>query len=214
MIRLQSFRPLLLTAFLAVCFESTRADDVPAAAPKIAAPKAPRIAPASDDANRALQGFKVPTGFNVTLFAAEPLLANPVSFYVDSRGRFFVCESFRQNRGVTDNRGHDEAWLNDDLAAQTVADRIAYHRKHLQDEVAEYESQDDRIRLLEDLDGDGQADQSTVFAEHFHSLAEGTGAGVLEHHQPRTSNSRRYMHRCSSMTTRKSADKLLDWRAN
>lgn len=141
----------------------------------------PRIAPASDEGERALQGFKLPPGFKGSLFAAEPLLANPVGFFVDSRGRFFVCESFRQNAGVTDNRGHDQSWLDDDLAARTVADRIAYHRKHLGEKAVEYESHDDRIRLIEDLDQDGKADRATVFADHFHSLAEGTGAGVLEH---------------------------------
>ncbi len=37
----------------------------------------------------------------------------------------------------------------------------------------------DRIRLLEDRDGDGKADTSTVFADGFSAILEGTGAGVL-----------------------------------
>ena len=51
-----------------------------------------------------------------------------VAFDVDNRGRVFVCESFRQNQGVTDNRKHDETWLLADLAAETVQDRIDYHK--------------------------------------------------------------------------------------
>lgn len=144
-------------------------------------PKEPVIAPASDEARNTLRGFKLAPGLKVELAAAEPLVANPVAFFLDGNGRAFVCESFRQNRGVTDNRGHDQAWLDDDLAAQTVADREAYHRKHLRDKVAEYTAHDDRIRLLTDTNGDGLFDQATVFANGFNRLVDGTGAGVLYH---------------------------------
>ena len=150
-----------------------------AAAQEKPEPVEPEIAPASQEAERAIQGFKVPTDLDVRLFAAEPQLANPVAFDIDHQGRFWICETFRQNQGVTDNRGHDQAWLNDDLAAQSVADRAAYYRKHLGDKAIEYMLQDDRIRLVEDSDGDGRADKATVFADHFNDLVEGTGAGVL-----------------------------------
>ena len=46
---------------------------------------------------------------------------------LDNRGRIFVCETFRQSRGIEDNRNHGQ-WLDEDLAAQTVADRLAYIR--------------------------------------------------------------------------------------
>lgn len=144
-------------------------------------PTTPSVAPASPDAEQALQGFKIPSGMTGALFAAEPLIANPVAFYVDHNGRVFVCESFRQDVGVTDNRKHDEAWLDDDLAAQTVEDRLAYHKKRLPDNGIEYTKFDDRVRLVEDTDGDGKADRATVFANRFNKIEEGTGAGVIEH---------------------------------
>jgi quinoprotein glucose dehydrogenase len=140
---------------------------------------APVIAAASDEGRQAISAFRKPNGFEVKLFAAEPLVANPVAFCIDNQGQFFVCESFRQNRGVTDNRGHDQAWLDDDLASQTVADRRDYHLKHLGDKAAEYAKYDDRIRLLVDSDGDGSADEARVFAAGFNQLVDGTGAGVL-----------------------------------
>jgi quinoprotein glucose dehydrogenase len=162
-----------LTCFFgAVLFVA--ADDAPV-------PMDPVVAPASEDGARALHGFRIPDGLQGSLFAAEPLVANPVSFFVDARGRVFVCESFRQNAGVTDNRGHDEAWLDDDLAAQTVSDRLAYHKKHLRDKIEDYTKQDDRIRLLVDTDKNGQADRATVFANRFNRVVDGTGAGVIEH---------------------------------
>ena len=96
-------------------------DDVPD-------PEPPRIAAASNEGQSALSGFKVRDDLRGQLFAAEPLIANPVAFYVDNTGKVYVCESYRQGVGVTDNRKHDQKWLDDDLAAQTVEDRIAYGR--------------------------------------------------------------------------------------
>lgn len=134
---------------------------------------------ASDEGLLAIQSFQKPDNWQISLFAAEPALANPVALTVDHRGRLFVCETFRQDRGVTDNRAHDREWLLADLAAQSVQDRIDYHLRLLGSEAAEYTAHDDRIRMLQDTDADGVADTMTVFAEGFNKLEEGTGAGVL-----------------------------------
>ena len=142
-------------------------------------PRRPEVAAASKQAEQALARFKIPQGWQSSVFAAEPLMANPVAFFVDHKGRFYVCESYRQSRGVTDNRKHDSKWLDDDLAAMTVADRIAYHKKHLKEKVVEYTHYDDVIRIVEDRDRDGKADHSRIFADHFNRIEDGTGAGVL-----------------------------------
>ncbi len=151
---------------------------VQAETPATPEPLPPQIFPASNEGQQAIKGFRVPADLRTELFAAEPLLANPVAFYVDARGRVFVCETFRQSKGVEDNRGHAD-WLDDDLAAQTVEDRLAYIRKHLQETAVDYTKYEDRIRLLEDTDGDGKADKATVFADRFNNIVDGTGAGVL-----------------------------------
>lgn len=155
---------------------STRALAVEPAGP----PEEPSIAPASNEGQQALAGFKLPAGWQRQLFAAEPLLANPVAFAIDPSGRVFVCETFRQSKGVEDNRGRGY-WLNDDLAAETVDDRVAYVKKHLKEKALDFTRHDDRLRLLVDRDGDGQADSATVFAKHFNRISDGTGAGVLFH---------------------------------
>ncbi len=134
---------------------------------------------ASNEGELAVGSFRKPRNWEVSLFAAEPDVANPVVMFVDNQGRVFVCESFRQDRGVTDNRKHNQEWLMADLSAETVQDRIDYHRRLLGSEADEYTAHDDRIRLIEDTDGDHAADRSTIFAEGFNKLEEGTGAGVL-----------------------------------
>lgn len=148
------------------------------AAPAETSDYAPAIAPASDHAERMRKRIRVPQGYQVELFAAEPLLANPVAFCTDEQGRFFVAETFRHHAGVTDNRNHMD-WLDDDLASRTVADRVAMYRKHLGDKFATYAAEHDRVRLIEDRDGDGRADHATVFADGFRDAADGIGAGLL-----------------------------------
>ena len=112
------------------------------------------------------------------VFAGEALVANPVAFSIDEEGRVFVCETFRQGKGVEDNRKH-LGWLEDDLAAQNVADRLAMFRKHLGEQVYEYTMHEDRVRLLLDTDKDAIADEVITFADGFNEIEDGTGAGVL-----------------------------------
>jgi quinoprotein glucose dehydrogenase len=122
--------------------------------------------------------IRVPSGLKIDLFAAEPLLANPVAFCFDEKGACFVAETFRIQQGVTDNRNH-MSWLDDDLASRSVADRIAMYRKHLKEQFSSYEIAHDRVRRIEDTNGDGVANKATVFADGFRHAAEGIGSGVL-----------------------------------
>src|SRR5262249_25782008 len=128
----------------------------------------PHVERASSEGTLAIKGFRVPAGMKARLFAAEPLLANPVAVYFDEKVRCYGAETFRLHRGVTDDREHMN-WLNDDLASRTVEDRIALYKKHLKDKFATYETEHDRVRLLEDTDDDGVADKATVFADGFHN---------------------------------------------
>jgi len=141
-------------------------------------PYSPRIAAASDEPARAIKRMRLPKGMEASVWAAEPLLANPVAFCFDEQGRCYVAETFRLHAGVTDNRGHMN-WLDDDLASRTVADRVAMYRKYLKDKLKSYETEHDRVRRLVDTRGAGVADRSTVFADDFHHAADGIGAGVL-----------------------------------
>ena len=142
-------------------------------------PLSPSIAAASDEPAEAVKAIGIPKGWEIEVYAAEPDVANIVAFDIDNQGRVFVCESFRQGKGVTDNRAHDEEWLLADLAAETVQDRIDYHKRLLGEAAITYAQHDDRLRLIQDTNGDNRVDKSTVFASGFNRIEEGTGAGVL-----------------------------------
>src|SRR5204862_1272665 len=75
---------------------------------------------------RALQ---VADGFEVNLFAADPLLAKPIQMNFDAAGRLWVASS------------------------------------EVYPQIKPGQKADDKILLLEDKDGDGQADRTTVFAD-------------------------------------------------
>ena len=138
----------------------------------------PDIKSASNEGELAMEGFVYPDDMQIKLWAAEPKLANPVAFGIDEQGRIYVCETFRQSKGVEDNRGHMD-WLADDLSLNSVEERAEMFKKFLGDDVVKYSAEQDRIRLLEDTDGDGKADKSTIFADGFNDIVDGTGAGVL-----------------------------------
>ncbi|MDH3650898.1 MAG: hypothetical protein OEQ53_14525, partial [Saprospiraceae bacterium] len=81
------------------------------------------------DIAQELEAFHIADGFEVNLFAADPMIANPINLNWDTRGR---------------------AWV----ATSSTYPHIEPGREP-----------SDRIVLLEDSDGDGQADRSIVFAE-------------------------------------------------
>ncbi|MBU3820965.1 ThuA domain-containing protein [Flavobacteriaceae bacterium XHP0103] len=90
---------------------------------------APRVqAPLTPEESMSL--MQVPVGFELKLFASEPMIFNPMYMNWDEKGRLWVIETVDYPNEVKE----------DDLG-------------------------DDRIKILEDTDGDGKADKVTTFAE-------------------------------------------------
>jgi len=85
--------------------------------------------------DEAVKKFRVPDGFEVRLFAAEPDVVNPVAMTWDDRGRLWVVELVDYPYSTTD-KSKPPIKLGGD-----------------------------RVKVLEDTDGDGRADKVTVFAE-------------------------------------------------
>ena len=79
--------------------------------------------------DESLKLSQIPPGFEIKLFAAEPIAVNPIAINWDNRGRLWVVEAFDYPHKIGT------------------------------------EDPQDRIKILEDTDRDGRADQVTVFAE-------------------------------------------------
>ncbi|QEH32357.1 Cytochrome c [Aquisphaera giovannonii] len=101
-------------------------------------------------AEESARKLKPAEGLEATLWAAEPLLVNPTNMDVDSRGRVWVSEG--QNYRLT--RGGNARFHRMDGA--------------------------DRIKILEDTDGDGRADKATVFADNIFPVP--MGLAVEDHY--------------------------------
>ena len=146
--------------------------------------------PRADDSARTTQGvapdqsptkIRPITGLSASTVARYPLVDDPVAFCIDEQGRFFFAESDRQERGVEDNRS-SRFWLLDDLASESVADRLQMYEKWSHKRaggMSYYSKFDDRVARLADMDGDGVPETRTVFAGPFNEPLDGTGAGVL-----------------------------------
>jgi len=129
----------------------------------------------------AMPNFSVPDGLRIELFADGRYLANPVAFCFDDAGRVYVAETFRMAHGMEENRRGEE-WLNDDLACQSVADRLQMLEKWAGDFEGGWDyfvNTSEQLRLVEDTDGDGRADRSTVYSDDYDEPLDGLAAGVL-----------------------------------
>ncbi|WP_103925187.1 PVC-type heme-binding CxxCH protein [Algoriphagus boritolerans] len=73
---------------------------------------------------------QVPVGFELQLFASEPMIINPMAMAWDERGKLYVIETTDYPNEVRKEGGSD------------------------------------KIKILEDTDGDGKADKVTVFADN------------------------------------------------
>ena len=137
------------------------------------------INPASDEGRLALTRMQLPPGLKASLWAAEPMLVNPVAFNFDEQGRVFVAETNRYGTSVLDIR--DYMWtLEDDLANRNQTDFLASVRRNFGEaNVKELSKESERLTLLEDTNSDGVADKSSVYADNFRGPLDGIASGVL-----------------------------------
>lgn len=136
-------------------------------------------------------------GFEMSLWAREPMLKNPVALSFDDQGRLFVVETARRGTVDIDIRSHRD-WAYEDLANQSISQLRLFFRRNMAPELSEKNSgwlvdrnQDgshdwrdlmtvkERIHRIEDTDGDGVADKSTLFYEGFNEEFNGVIAGVM-----------------------------------
>ncbi|HET7811001.1 MAG TPA: HEAT repeat domain-containing protein [Steroidobacteraceae bacterium] len=142
----------------------------------------PVVDPASDDAKLAIKRFTLAKGLKASLWAAEPMLANPVAIDFDEKGRLFVSETYRYRTSVLDIRDY-MGMLELDLASRSIEDRMALHRKVFgEEQTRQFAIESEIVRLVEDTDHDGVADKSSIYADKFNSELDGIASGVLARH--------------------------------
>ena len=103
-------------------------------------------------ADDAVKRMVVPEGFHVEVFAAEPMVRQPVTACFDERGRLWVVEYLQYPNPAG-------------LKPVTVDQYLRTEYDRMPEPPPRGPRGADRIKILEDTDGDGRADSVKVFAE-------------------------------------------------
>ena len=91
-VRFTAWRRAAATAAFVVASAQVPAGQPPAGAPRPPQPALPRLGTHTEIP---LALFKVPEGFEVTLWANSPMVRNPTNIDIDRDGRFWVAEGVR-----------------------------------------------------------------------------------------------------------------------
>jgi len=147
------------------------------------------------EANSSATGIPAP-GFALSLWASEPLVANPAGLAIDNLGRIYFTNTTRTGTAEFDIRNHPD-WMIASINFRTVEDRRSFLRRELdpsrseintflqdfnQDGVRDWRDltvHRERIYRIEDTDGDGLADLSSLLIADFHDEHTDTGLSVL-----------------------------------
>ncbi|MFZ9935936.1 MAG: DUF7133 domain-containing protein [Luteolibacter sp.] len=134
----------------------------------------------SEDSHKALLStITWPGEMKASVFARQPDVQDPTAIAFDEQNRLYVAETHRFARGIEDNRrnGH---WLRDEIALSSTAERLQMYLKHQNVRpLSHYTEYSEVVRVLEDKDNDGVADEARIFADGFRDPLDGTAAGIM-----------------------------------
>ena len=126
-----------------------------------------------------ISNFKLPGGVSASLFADSSQTQNPSAICFDTKGRLYIAEIHRWRAGVQDIR-NEQRLLLDDINNRSNEDRYRmYEQDQLTRPLSFYSEFTDRIVRVEDTDGDGRADSSSVWADGFNDVLDGPGIGLI-----------------------------------
>ncbi len=157
---LSPFRGLLLLPVLLLTTSSVDRDD--------------RKEYPDQDPKKELESFKIAEGFEVTLFASEPLVAKPIQMNWDADGRLWVISSTAYPHLKTGEEANDKVFILEDTDGDGVADKSTVFAEGLltptgilPGDGGVYVANSTEILHLKDTDGDGKADTRKKILDGF-----------------------------------------------
>nr|WP_317041577.1 HEAT repeat domain-containing protein [Cyclobacterium lianum] len=117
-------------------------------------------------------------GLEVSLWASDSLVFDPISIDFDDQGNLYYSRTNRQKNSEFDIRGHQD-WEIRSISLQSVEDKRAFLRAELSVENSE------KNQWLADLNGDGIRDwrDMTVEKENIYRLEDTDGDGLADKYQ-------------------------------
>ncbi len=142
----------------------------------------PQALPALEEEKAILSTIKAPEGMVTKLFAREPDVQDPTAITFDDQNRLYIAETHRFERGIEDNRRNP--WVADDYKLTSTAERLEMLKKYAdkfpdKKPMEYFTKYSEKIRVIEDKDGDGKVDFGQIYAEGFNNPLDGTAAGVM-----------------------------------
>ena len=139
----------------------------------------PEPAPIIESERALLSTIKFPEDMVAKLFAREPDVQNPTAIAFDDQNRLYIAETHRFDRGIEDNR-RALFWAREDFALKSTAERLEMYKRHADKKPMSYFTKyAEKIRVIEDTDGDGKCDKATLYADGFNDPLDGTAAGIM-----------------------------------
>ena len=199
-------RRSLIALLLTACALTTNSAQAPPSKPPTPPPDAPKTlrisaADAARYAREARQALAVELapGIDVSLWAPEQLVVDPVAIDLDADGTAYVTGSSRNNLPL-DIRQHP-TWVPLVHTLKTVDDLRNFYKKELSPErsaqngwladlnqdgsrdLRDFTELKERVYRIQDTDGDGLADTSVIVAEGFNEDPTFDVAGGILHHE-------------------------------
>jgi putative membrane-bound dehydrogenase-like protein len=133
---------------------------------------------------------------SLRLWGVDSLVVSPIAIDVDDKGALYYATTNRQKNSEFDIRGHRD-WEIESIALQTVEDKRAFLRRTLSPERSKQNEwladmngdsshdwrdmtiEKEHIYRMQDVNGDGIADQSQLVVEDFHDEVTDVAGGVL-----------------------------------
>lgn len=119
-------------------------------------------------------GFKLPPGFEITLYAAEPDIGKPINMEFDEQGRLWVTQSSEYPMAAAPAKGHDRITILEDTDGDGKADKFIPFAEDLNIPIGIIPVQNGAIAFsipnvyrFTDGDGDGKSDDKKVLLGAF-----------------------------------------------
>lgn len=127
------------------------------------------------------EGFTLPPGFEITLFAAEPDISKPINMEFDDRGRLWVSQSSEYPMAANPGKGKDRISILEDSDGDGKADKFTHFEDSLNIPIGIMPMADGAIAYnipnlyrYTDADEDGKADgQKVLFGTFGHQDTHG-----------------------------------------
>ncbi|MHB1179366.1 MAG: PVC-type heme-binding CxxCH protein [Daejeonella sp.] len=119
-------------------------------------------------------GFKLPPGFEISLYASEPDIGKPINMEFDERGRLWVTQSSEYPMAAAPAQGHDRITILEDTNGDGRADKFTPFAEDLNIPIGIIPVKNGAIAFsipnvyrFTDRDGDGKADDKKVILGEF-----------------------------------------------